>query len=125
MQPLRVVIAQADCIVAEALASSLHSFFSAVIVARTPEELRKLILKERADAAVVDLEMMELPQVADLCHEFASMAVITTHRIPDEKMWTAALNAGACDCCDFHDVRNIIGAIARGTHKSHFVAHAA
>src|SRR4051812_48507773 len=110
MQPLKVVIAQADCIVAEALASSLHSFFHAVLVARTPEELRRIIAKERTDVAIVDLEMLEIPQLADLCHEFASVAVVTTHRVPDEKMWTAALSAGACDCCDFHDVRNIIGA---------------
>lgn len=125
MQPINVAIAQGDCVVAETLASSLHGFFRNVAVARTPEELRTLIKRQPADVAIVDLELMNVNDVESLCHEFANVSVVATHRIPDDSMWSSALSAGAVDCCDQHDVRNIVRAISRSTPPRHRFAHAA
>lgn len=127
MQPLNVVIAQGDFVAAEALASSLHGYFRNVAVARNAEELRKVILRQPADAAVVDLELVSFHELENLCLQFAEIPVVATHRIPDDSMWNSALSAGAIDCCDSNDVRNIIGAIERTAIKPrHFrIARAA
>jgi len=127
MQPLNVVIAHGDCVVAESLACLMHGYFRSIAVAPTAEDVRKVIRRQQADAVVVDLGMMSLDEVRDLCHEFSDVFIVTTHRIPDDKMWSLSLAAGAVDCCDDHDVRNIIGTIARhGQRNRQFrMAHAA
>jgi len=105
----------------------MHGYFRSVAVAPHAEDVRKLIVRQQADAVVVDLEMMNLSEIRQLCQEFSQVSVVTTHRIADEKMWSLSLAAGAVDCCDEHDVRNIIGTIARhGQRNRHFrMAHAA
>jgi DNA-binding NarL/FixJ family response regulator len=113
MQPLNVVIAHGDCVVAESLASLMHGHFRCIAVAPTTQDVRKVILRQQADAVVVDLGMMSLQEVRELCLEFPYVSVITTHRIPDDKMWSSSLAAGAVDCCDDHDVQNIIRTVAR------------
>ena len=113
MQPLNIVIAHGDCVVAESLASLMHGYFRSVAVAATAEEVRKVIRRQQADAVVLDLGMMDLEEVRRLCRDFSDLSVVTTHRIPDDKMWSSSLAAGAVDCCDDHDVRNIIGTIAK------------
>lgn len=127
MQPLSVVIAHGDCVVAESLASHLHGYFRSVAVAPTSDELRKVIQRQHADAVVVDLEMLNMDEVRELCGEFHDLSVVTTHRVPDDRMWSSSLEAGAVDCCDEHDVKNIIGTIARnGAQRRRLhMAHAA
>jgi response regulator of citrate/malate metabolism len=120
MQPLNVVIAHGDCVVAESLASQMHGYFRSVAVAPTAEDIRKVIVRTQADAVVVDLEMMDLREIRQLCNDFSQVSVVTTHRVPDEKMWSLSLDAGAVDCCDHHDVKNIIGTIARNGHNRRF-----
>jgi hypothetical protein len=120
MQPLNVVIAHADCVVAESLASHMHGYFRSIAVAPTAEDVRKVIIRSRADAVVVDLELMDLGEVRQLCRDFSQLSVVTMHRIPDEKMWSSSLDAGAVDCCDHHDVKNIVGTIARHGHNRQF-----
>ena len=88
MQPLNVVIAHGDCVVAESLAAHMHGYFRNVAVAPTAEDVRKVIIRQQADAAVIDLDMMDLEQVHQLCTEFSTLSVVTTHRIPDDKMWS-------------------------------------
>jgi len=113
MKPLTVVIAQNDPKNAEILASSLHSHFRAVSVARSVDELRTAIPKHRADLAVVDLELASLPDIAQLHREFPQTVVVCTHRSPDEEMWTSVMNAGAADFCQTSDVRSIVMAANR------------
>lgn len=124
MQPMNVVIAHGDCLIAESLASSLHSFFQSVAVARSSDELRTLITRKRADVLVVDLETVDLEQVRDICHDFA-VPVVTTHRIPDDNMWTSALSVGASDCCEDKDVRKIVKAIDRSVNRRQRLVRAA
>ena len=120
MQPLNVVIAHGDCLVAESLASYMHGYFRCIAVAPTSEDVRNVIVRTKADAVVIDLDMMDLREVRQLCLEFSELSVVTTHRVPDEKMWSSSLDAGAVDCCDHRDLKNIIGTITRHGHNRHF-----
>ncbi len=113
MQSLNVVIASTDSKAASQLAESLHRHFRSVAVARSIEEVRHAIPKHRAQLAIVDLELANLKEVQQLCSEFNHTHVVCTHRIPDEEMWTAALSAGAIDCCQNADVAGILDAIRR------------
>src|SRR5579859_5009580 len=121
MKPLTVVIAQGDQQAAQQLAASLNQHFRAVHLATSADEVRHAIPKNRADLAIVDLELMSVAEVQDLRREYHHTNVICTHRVPDEEMWARALDAGALDCCHSSDVRSIVLAATR----NFAVAHAA
>lgn len=113
MKPLSIVIAQDDSHSADALVSSLGEHFKSVSMARNLEELRHTVAKHRADVVVVDLEIANLLELDELRREFPQLTVVCTHRLADEQMWSAALAAGAQDCCHPSDVRSIVHAANR------------
>jgi DNA-binding NtrC family response regulator len=113
MQPLNVVIASHDSQGASQLAASLHPHFRSVSVARSIDEVRRAIPKNRAQLAIVDLELASMADVERLTQEFDHTSVVCTHRIPDEEMWASALAAGAIDCCQNADVSGIVQAVNR------------
>jgi DNA-binding NarL/FixJ family response regulator len=113
MKPLSIVIAQDDSHSADALVSSLGEHFKSVSMAHNLEELRHTVAKHRADVAVVDLEIANLLELDELRREFPQLTVVCTHRLADEQMWSAALAAGAQDCCHPSDVRSIVHAANR------------
>ena len=123
MKPLSVVIAQNNVNAADSLARSLNNHFRVVKTASTMDELLHSIPKNRADVAIVDLELADLEQVRRLTQQFAGTTVVCTHRLADEKMWTDALAAGAADCCHTSDVRAIV--LAASNLKTMAHAHAA
>lgn len=108
MRPLNVVVAQLDSKHAEHLAASLHGHFRSVAVARSLEELRDAIPKHGAQVAIVDLELVGLPDLEHLHHSFGNTSIVCTHRVADEDMWAAALAAGASDMCSSADVDGIV-----------------
>jgi len=114
MKPLNVVVAQLDSKNAERLASSLHSHFDSVAVARSLEELCDAIPKNQADVAVVDLELVTLSDLEALHRSFGDTRLVCTHRIADEEMWALALAAGAIDMCSSADVDGIVHCTLRG-----------
>lgn len=118
MKPLTVVVAQQDPKSAEALVASLNPHFRAVSVARSVDELRNAIPKNRADLAVVDLELASLPDIAQLHREFPHTVVVCTHRTPDEEMWPSVMDAGAADFCQTSDVRSIVMAMTGSIAES-------
>ncbi len=113
MRPLNVVVAQLDARNAEHLAASLYDHFRSVAVARSLEELREAIPRNNADVAIVDLELIDLPDLADLHQTYRNTTLVCTHRVADEEMWTSALAAGASDMCSSGDVDGIIRCILR------------
>jgi DNA-binding NarL/FixJ family response regulator len=123
MKPLSVIVAQSNAQTGEYLTKSLYNHFRVVHTADNLNELQRSISKHRADVAVVDLELADLRQVQQLTHQFSSTAIVCTHRLADEKMWTEALAAGAADCCHSSDVRAIVLAATNVKVMSH--AHAA
>ena len=123
MKPLSVVVAQSNSRTAEMLAKSLYNHFRVVHVAGNLIELRQAIPKNRADVAIIDLELATLHEVQQLKQEFPAATIVCTHRLADEKMWMDALAVGATDCCFSPDVRAIV--LAASHTQIHPHAHAA
>ena len=113
MKPLNVVVLQSDPQLAESLCSSLQEHFKGVSTARNLQEARHMVPKNRAGVAIVDLEAATLIEIDELRREFPELGIVCTHRLADEELWAAALNAGALDCCHPADVRSLVHAANR------------
>ena len=110
MQPLNVVLLQSDSSIAQSLVSALSSSFRSIQTVRSVDELRTSIAKHRAEIAILDMETASMSDVQHLSHEFPASQIVCTHRLADEEMWTAALNAGASDFCPASDTHGIVRA---------------
>jgi DNA-binding NarL/FixJ family response regulator len=109
MQPLNVVLLQNDSGVAQALVSALASSAS-VRQVKSLGELRHSIAKHVTGVAILDMEAASMSDVEHLSREFPKARIVCTHRLADDNMWTAALNAGAADVCPPSDTRGIVRA---------------
>jgi len=110
MQPLNVVLLQSDSRVAESLVSALASSSTSVRQVKSLGELRNSIDKHVAGIAILDMETASISDVEHLSREFPKARIVCTHRLADEDMWAAALNAGAADICPPSDTRGILRA---------------
>ena len=119
MTPSTVVIAQNDPAFAQGLANDLHAHFARVAVAENAVELRTLLLRHAARVAVLDLEVVSVEEVRQLARTFCNLIIVCTHRSPDERMWMAALNAGAVEFCHPQDIRSILRASRAAAVPSH------
>ena len=100
MEPMSVVLYQNDARAAQLLANGLSQHFGSVHLARSYEELRFAIARNRAEVLVLDMEMSHSGEVERLHHEFPNLSIVCTHRLADEELWTEALNQGASDICE-------------------------
>ena len=105
-----VIVAQADCVVAEHLAAQLHSYFRNISVARDIDEVRHIIRHHGAQVVVLDLDLADYGELRALTSEFHSVGFVCTHRVPDEEMWRETLFAGGLDCCPNDDIHQIVRA---------------
>jgi DNA-binding response OmpR family regulator len=117
MAQTSIVVLEQDPGVARSLAGGLRPHFS-VHVTRSREELRDNVVRNRPDAVVLNIEYWRLTDVESLHRDFPSLPIVCTHRIPDEKMWMAALEAGASDVCPTDDVANVLTSVLRSTALS-------
>ena len=62
---------------------------------------------------ILDIENSRLTEVRNLHQEFPSLPIVCTHRIPDEQLWIAAMEAGASDVCPADDVQNVLTSVLR------------
>jgi DNA-binding response OmpR family regulator len=104
-----VVVVESDSRVTKSLSSHFHS----VHLTRSGEELRERVAKNRPQAVIVDLEYSRLTDVHSLRVDFPSLPIVCTHRIPDEELWVAALEAGASDVCHTDDVQTVLTSVLR------------
>jgi DNA-binding response OmpR family regulator len=111
MPIVTILLAEQDPVVARSLSASLLSQTRSVKSVASFGDLQAAIAKLPADAVIADLETITLKEVADLCHEYG-LPVICTHRVPDDEIWMAAIDAGASDVCVRSDVNAMIRAIA-------------
>jgi len=118
-----VVLLEKDPKVARSLAGGLRPHFS-VHVIQSREELRERLAKNHPEAVVLDIEYWRLTDVESLHHDFPELPIVCTHRIPDEEMWMAALEAGATDVCPADDVQNVLTSVRRGMALSRGAAAA-
>jgi DNA-binding NarL/FixJ family response regulator len=108
MQPLNVVLLQSDSRAAQSLVSALANTFGAVHQVQSLGELRASIAKHRARIAILDMEAASISDIEHLSREFPKACIVCTHRLADEDLWTAALNAGAVDVYPPSDTRGIL-----------------
>jgi DNA-binding NtrC family response regulator len=115
MESYTVLLAEKDPNVARLLGTSLDAHFRGVKIVHSFDELKLAIPRTRADAIIVDLETVPLTSIATLNREF-HLPVVCIHRVPDEELWAAALDAGAADVCESLDIPGMVRAIAQ--HRS-------
>jgi hypothetical protein len=111
MQSSSVVLLQSDLRTAQSLVVPLSGLFDSIYQVRSVEQLRNCVAEDGAQVAVVDLEVAGLCDVGLLSREFPRLMIICNHRLADEGLWTAALNAGAADCCPSYDTVSILRAV--------------
>ena len=110
MQSLNVLLAEQDSTVADVLAHSLDEHRHSVRVVHSLRELRAEISQSRIHVVVADLETIGLADVASLRQEY-HVPVICTHRVPDDELWTAAMEAGASDICEKSNIIALVRAL--------------
>ena len=106
---------------ARSLAGGLRPHFS-VHVTRSREELRDQVTTNQAEAVVLNIEHWRLTDVERLHKDFPALLIVCTHRVPDEEMWMAALEAGASDVCPADDVGNVLSSVQRSIALSRTAA---
>lgn len=116
-----VVVLEKDPRVARSLAGGLYPHFS-VDVTGSREELRDKVEQNNPEAVVLNIEYWRLTDVESLHRDFPTLPIVCTHRIPDEEMWMAALEAGASDVCPSDDVGNVLTSVLRSTGVSRSAA---
>ncbi|MGA2020724.1 MAG: hypothetical protein ABSH02_09055 [Candidatus Sulfotelmatobacter sp.] len=108
-----VVVLETNPRVAQSLAGKLSPHFHPVHLTLSGDELRERVARSRPEAVVVDMEYSRLSDVRDLHDDFPSLPIVCTHRLPDEELWIAALEAGASDVCQSDDVQNVLTSVLR------------
>jgi DNA-binding response OmpR family regulator len=107
-----VMVLEKDPRVARSLAGGLRPHFSVQVI-HSREELRDSLSQNHPEAVVLNIEYWRLTDVERLHHDFPQLPIVCTHRIPDEEMWMAALEAGASDICPADDVQNVLNCVLR------------
>lgn len=108
-----VVVVEPNPQLAQSLAGGLACYFHSVQLTRSGEELRERVAKNKPQAVILDLEFSGLSDVQNLRHDFPSLPIVCTHRVPDEELWIAALEAGATDMCPADDVQHVLSSVLR------------
>ncbi|HZE28145.1 MAG TPA: hypothetical protein VE083_12185 [Terriglobales bacterium] len=107
---IAIVILQNDPARAERLVASMKSVSATVRTVQSIAELEKLASRFPIQVGVLDLDLVTLQEIAGLRRQFG-IEIVCTHHAPDDAMWTAALRAGALDCCFVDDAPGICRAI--------------
>ena len=120
-QPRNLVLLQSDLGVTQSLIALLCSSFRSVRAARSYCDLQADLSEHGADVVILDLEMASISEVGRLSRDFPGISIVCNHRLADEEMWTATLNAGAADCCPSHDTRGMVRAALGHAPPAHFL----
>jgi DNA-binding NtrC family response regulator len=113
MENSSVAILQHDTDVAQSLAGILRSHFHVVRMSGSQQELREAVVTDRPAAVILDIELAHLGDVKTLRQQYPLLPIVCTHRLPDEEMWTAALDAGASDVCPTYDMKTVLSSVLR------------
>ena len=113
-----IVILEKDPKVAQYLVWGLRPHFQSVDVMESHDTLREKVSTNQPEALILDIEHWRLTDVECLHREFPQLPIVCMHRIPDEEMWMAALEAGATDICPTDDVRSVLTSVLRSLSLS-------
>jgi DNA-binding NarL/FixJ family response regulator len=107
------VVLESDSRLAQYLASGLSAHFNPIHLTHSGDELREQVAGKRPEVVILDMEYSRLTDVRNLHHDFPSLPIVCTYRIPDEELWIAAMEAGASDVCPVDDVQNVLSSALR------------
>jgi DNA-binding NtrC family response regulator len=113
MENSSIAILQHDTDVARSLAGILRTHFRSVRMSGSQQELREAVVTDRPAAVILDIELGHLGDLKSLRQQFPLLPIVCTHRLPDEEMWTAALDAGASDVCPTYDMKTVLSSVLR------------
>jgi hypothetical protein len=113
MRPINAVLAHHDADSAQRLSDSLRKEFRNLLLANSAPQLKSAVARFRAPFAVVDLELISMGELKELCQNFPATAFVCIHRLADDRMWSEALAMGAVDCCHCEDLHGILLASER------------
>jgi len=116
MKDMNIAVYHGDPAIAKNIAVTLRNHFRAIHVVTSIDDLKMAIAKHKAGLTVLDIESDELQTVRSLHQEFPHVAIVCTHRLADENMWMAVLDAGADDICQPGDVAGLL-AFARRSDR--------
>ena len=108
MRPVRVVVANSIQTLPPAILATPYRGVQNLTTVHATAEVRESVPRVRAQLAIVDLEVVKIPELAELCREFPATAFVGVHRLADDAMWTQALAVGAVDCCLSSDLSRIL-----------------
>lgn len=108
-----VVVLESDPKIAQSLAGGLSSHFHSVHLTRSRDELRERVARNRPEVVILDMEHSRLSDVSSLHQDFPSLPIVCTHRVPDEELWLAAMDAGASDMCRTGDTEDVLSSALR------------
>jgi hypothetical protein len=108
MRPINAVLAHHDPDSAQRLSESLRKEFRNLLLANSTPELKSAVARFRAPFAVIDLELISMGELRELCQDFPATAFVCIHRLADDRMWSEALAMGAVDCCHCEDLHGIL-----------------
>jgi DNA-binding NarL/FixJ family response regulator len=107
---LSVIVLESDSGVAQSLAGGLSSHFHSVQMTRSGDELRERVANARPTVVILDMECSRLSDIRNLRQDFPTLPIVCTHRVPDEDLWIAAMDAGASDVCAADEVQKVLSA---------------
>jgi DNA-binding NarL/FixJ family response regulator len=107
------VVLESDPKLAQSLAGGLSSYFNSVLLTHSTGELRERVAGNQPEVVILDMEYSRLTDVRNLHHDYPSLPIVCTYRIPDDELWIAALEAGASDVCPADDVQNVLNSALR------------
>jgi DNA-binding response OmpR family regulator len=110
---LSAIVLENDSRVGKSLAGGLSSHFHSVQLTRSRDELRERVAKNRPAIVILDMECSRLSDVRNLHQDFPSVPIVCAHRIPDEKLWIDAIEAGASDVCAVGDAQSVLSSALR------------
>jgi DNA-binding NarL/FixJ family response regulator len=108
-----VVVLETDPRVEESLTGELSAHFKSVLLTHSGDELRERVARNRPEVVILDMDYSRLTDVRSLHHDFPSLPIVCTHRVPDEQFWVAAMEAGASDVCPADDAQNVVASALR------------
>jgi DNA-binding response OmpR family regulator len=115
MRPLSAIVVHKDQAPAQLLAESLRQHLRFVSTAINYNEACEQVRQYRAQLLILDLETLSLDEIKKVRDELPGIAIVCTHRAPDDRHWTEVLETGALDCCLESDIRAIVLAADRHT----------
>ena len=112
MSPTYLLLISHDPRCRKQLASVLSRDFPNLRAADCVEDAQMAILQQRPDMVLADLEVMGPQELFHITHQYA-LPVLCLHRVPDDELWTTAMDFGAFDLCCATDCKSIVMAIRR------------